>query len=90
VPKSKVRKKAVYTPPAEVLPSAATVSKKKGPSPTWYPVLIAVLLLLGLIYIVANYLAGERIPMMKTLGPWNFAVGFGLLIGGLGLAVRWR
>jgi Cell division protein CrgA len=90
VPKSKVRKKAVYTPPAEVLPSVATVAKKKGPSPTWYPVLIAVLLVLGLIYIVANYLAGDRIWGMKTLGPWNFAVGFGLLISGLGLAVRWR
>jgi hypothetical protein len=90
VPKSKVRKKAVYTPPSEVLPSAATVTKKKGPSPTWYPVLIAVLLLLGLVYIVANYLAGDTIWGMKELGPWNFAVGFGLLISGLGLAVRWR
>jgi cell division protein CrgA len=90
VPKSKVRKKAVYTPPAEVLPSAATVTKRKGPSPTWYPVLIAVLLVLGLIYIVINYLAGDTLPVFKTLGPWNFAVGFGLLIAGLGLAVRWR
>jgi hypothetical protein len=47
-------------------------------------------LLLGLIYIVVNYLAGERIPIMKDLGGWNFAVGFGLLVGGLGMAVRWR
>jgi hypothetical protein len=90
VPKSRVRKKTVYTPPPEVMPSAATVRKKKGPSPTWYPVLIAVLLVLGLAYIVTNYLAGDRVPVMKTLGGWNFAVGFGLLIAGLGLAVRWR
>ena len=90
MPKSRVRKKTVYTPPAEVMPSAATVRKKKGPSPTWYPVLIAVLLLLGLAYIVTNYLAGDRVPVMKSLGAWNFAVGFGLLISGLGMAVRWR
>jgi hypothetical protein len=72
------------------MPSAATVRKKKGPSPTWYPVLIAALLILGLAYIVTNYLGGDRVPVMKTLGGWNFAVGFGLLIAGLGLAVRWR
>jgi Cell division protein CrgA len=90
VPKSRVRKKTVYTPPPEVMPSAATVRKKKGPSPTWYPALIGVLLVLGLAYIVTNYLAGDRVPVMKSLGGWNFAVGFGLLIAGLGLAVRWR
>ena len=90
MPKSKVRKKAVYTPPAEVMPSAATVSKKKGPSPTWYPVMITVLLLLGLAYIVTNYLAGERVPVMKSLGAWNFAIGFGLMVTGLGLTTRWR
>ena len=89
MPKSRVRKKAVYTPPADVLPSAATQAKRKGPSPTWYPVLMVGLMLLGLIYIVLNYLAPD-LPVLKTLGNWNFAVGFGLMVGGLILAVRWR
>ncbi|MBI1759217.1 MAG: cell division protein CrgA [Actinobacteria bacterium] len=90
MPKSRVRKKAVYTPPSDVLPSSATVARKKGPSPAWYPAAMGVVLLLGLIYIVVNYLAGERVPVMKDLGGWNFAIGFGLLVGGLGMAVRWR
>lgn len=90
MPKSRVRKKAVYTPPAEVLPSRETVARKKGPSPTWYPVMIAVVLLLGLIYIVVDYLFGTRVPVMRDLGGWNFAIGFGLLVGGLGMAIRWR
>jgi hypothetical protein len=89
VPKSKVRKKAVYTPPANVLPTAATQAKRKGPSPTWYPVTMVVLMLLGLAYIVLNYLA-PNLAGIRSLGNWNFAVGFGLMIGGLGMAVRWR
>lgn len=89
MPKSKVRKKPVYTPPSSVLPSAAA-RRKKAPSPTWYPVLMVGVMLLGLAYITVNYLAGERVPVMKNLGAWNFAVGFGLLVTGLGLAVRWR
>ncbi|HSV67655.1 MAG TPA: cell division protein CrgA [Mycobacteriales bacterium] len=90
MPKSRVRKKSVYTPPSDVLPPATTQSRRKGPSPAWYPPAIGVVLVLGLAYIVTNYLAGDKVPIMKSLAGWNFAVGFGLLILGLGMAVRWR
>ena len=94
MPKSKVRKRAVYTPPADVLPSPARVNRRKGPSPTWYPVTMVVLMLLGLAYIVLNYLApnlaGEKIPVMKDINSWNFAIGLGLMVSGLFMAVRWR
>ena len=91
MPKSRVRKKAVYTPPVDVLPKASQITKKKGPSPTWYPVLMLVLMLLGLAYIVVYYIAGERVPVMKNLSAaWDFAIGFGLMVLGLGMAVRWR
>jgi hypothetical protein len=91
VPKSRVRKKAAYTPPSNVLPSAASVAKKKGPSPSWYPFVMVGLMLLGLAYIVVYYIANERVPGMKDLGAaWNFAIGFGLMVAGLGMAVRWR
>lgn len=89
MPKSKVRKKAVYTPPAEVLPKASVEAKRRGPSPTWYPIVMVVLMLLGLAYIVVNYLA-PNIWGLRTLGNWNFAVGFGLMVAGLSMAVRWR
>jgi hypothetical protein len=89
VPKSKVRKKTVYTPPPDVLPSAATREKRRGPSPAWYPILMITVMLLGLAYIVVNYLAPD-LPIFSDLGNWNFAVGFGLMVAGLILAVRWR
>lgn len=91
MPKSRVRKKPVYTPPSDVLPSVARITRKKGPSPAWYPILMVGLMLLGLVYIVVFYIAGERVPVMKNLhAAWNFAIGFGLMIFGLGMAVRWR
>jgi len=46
-------------------------------------------MLLGLAYIVVNYLAPD-LAGLRTLGNWNFAVGFGLMVGGLVMAVRWR
>jgi hypothetical protein len=30
------------------------------------------------------------VPVMQDLGAWNFAVGFGFMIIGLGMAVRWH
>jgi Cell division protein CrgA len=43
-----------------------------------------------LAWIVVYYLAGSSVPLMKDLGAWNFAVGFGLMVIGLGMAVRWH
>jgi len=92
VPKSKVRKKTTYQPsPASGIgASAAGGAKMAKPSPAWYPIVMAAFLLIGLAYIVVYYMAAESIPFMSSLGSWNFAVGFGFLIIGLGLAVRWR
>ncbi|UQX88573.1 cell division protein CrgA [Jatrophihabitans telluris] len=90
MPKSKVRKKPSYsaTPAAASGPSAS--NKQLRPSPTWYPVTLVVLLVVGLAYIVVYYMAGEHVPLMKDLGSWNFGVGFVFLLSGLIMAVRWR
>ncbi len=91
MPKSKVRKKSTYQPTPATGPGASAGSAKMPkPSPAWYPVVMAAFLLIGLAYIVVYYMAAESIPFMNSLGSWNFAVGFGFLVIGLGLAVRWR
>ncbi|WP_232661163.1 cell division protein CrgA [Pseudonocardia sp. TRM90224] len=88
MPKSKVRKKTVYTPPS----SDRTTTPVKLAGPT-HPVYIAVMLgmmLIGLAWLVVNYLAGNSIPFMATLGPWNFLIGFSLIVIGLLMTMRWR
>jgi len=90
VPKSKVRKKTSYAPSPAAASSTSTGGKIGKPSPPWYPIVMAAFLVLGLAYIVVYYMAAESIPFMNSLGSWNFAVGFGFLVIGLGMAVRWR
>ena len=89
MPKSRVRKKSVYTPPEGVLESRAAARAVK-PSPRWYAPLMVALMLIGLLWVVVYYVAGDRIPFMVDLGSWNFAVGFGFMIAGLVMSMRWR
>jgi hypothetical protein len=89
VPKSKVRKKDPAVPLA-LSSASATQTRTLAPSPTWYPLVMVAILVIGLAYLVAYYLASDRISFMNHLGAWNFAVGFGILVAGLIMAVRWR
>ena len=90
MPKSKVRKKSVYTPPEGVLQSRATQARAAQPSPRWYAPLMVTLMVLGLLWIVVFYVANDKIPFMQTLNGWNFAIGFGAMVAGLVMSMRWR
>lgn len=90
MPKSKVRKK----PDTPARTASSPTSRALAPSPPWYPIVMAAVLLLGLAYMVVYYLTSSgtdpHIPIMASLGSWNFAVGFGVMLLGLVMAVRWR
>ena len=88
MPKSKVRKKAPYTAPADRLTPVKV--KSAGPSHPVYVAVMLAVMLLGLAWLVVNYIAGDRIPIMKDLGNWNFAIGFALMISGLLMTMKWR
>ena len=92
MPKSKVRKKS--DAPVRSSQTLSTSTRAMAPSPTWYPIVMAVVLLAGLAYLVVYYLTNSgtspEIGFMDDLGAWNFAVGFGVMLLGLVMAVRWR
>jgi hypothetical protein len=88
MPKSKVRKKAVYTPPADRRTPVKV--RAAGPSHPVYISVMLVMMLLGLAWLVVNYIAGDKVPVMKDLGSWNFGIGFALMISGLLMTMRWR
>jgi hypothetical protein len=90
VPKSKVRKKSVYTPPKGTLPGSAARAAAAAPSPRWYAPLMVALMLIGLVWIVVFYVAGDKVPFMNAIGAWNFAIGFGAMVIGLVMSMRWR
>ena len=83
MPKSRVRKRAVYTPPP---PKSA----KRKVSPPWVGPTIVVCLVFGLAWIAVYYITQGSFPGMSALGSWNLVVGFGFVISGVILSTRWR
>lgn len=91
MPKSKVRKKASYTPPRTAGGGTGTApAKVAGPSHPVYVAVMLGLMLAGLLWLVVNYLAGDQIAFMVQLGSANFLIGFALIVIGLFMTMRWR
>ena len=88
MPKSKVRSKTEYTDAAV---SRTPVKVKATPTARWYIIVMLGLMIVGLLWLVTYYIAGERIPFMQSLETWqNFAIGFGLAVVGLLMTMNWR
>lgn len=87
MPKSRVRQKKVYTPPTDVVPRVTRVSRK--PSGIWLPVVAVSLIVVGIGWLVVFYLSQGEYPVLSWRY-WNLAVGFGAMVGALGLLARWR
>ncbi len=89
MPKSKVRKKAAYTAPPVDKRTPEVVRATSPTGPIYLGVMLG-LMVLGLIWLVVNYLVGEDLEFFRALGAWNFAIGFALIVGGLLMTMRWR
>lgn len=87
MPKSQIRKKKVYTPPAEVRPAAEAARRK--PSPQWVPISAVALIGVGILWLVLFYISAGSIPV-QAWGYWNLVVGFGAMVSSLAILSRWR
>src|SRR3981189_174485 len=94
VPKSTVRKKKVYTPPAELRPQTAAAARK--PSPPRLPATAVSLIVFAIAYLTVYYLTGQWFDLgtsfsfLADLSYWNLAIGFGAMIAALILLSKWR
>lgn len=88
MPKAKVTAESVAVSQGNA--NRTPVKVNSGGTPMWYKILMFGLMLAGLGWLVVNYIAGEHISLMLELGPWNYAVGFGLFIVGLLMTMGWR
>lgn len=88
MPKSRVRKK--NDGPAPKPSGSGAGPAKKGPSPAWLVPLMLALFGIGVLWLVVYYVSGGEAPVIRDLGPWNLAVGFGFIIAGFGLSTQWR
>ncbi|MEU7741035.1 MULTISPECIES: cell division protein CrgA [unclassified Nonomuraea] len=81
MPKSKARKKAVYTPPQK--------SQQVTVSPRWLAPTMVVSWILGILWIAVYYVAPSA-PFIGDLHNWNLLIGFVFIIFGVVLSTRWR
>ena len=88
MPESKARKskKPAYTPPTSPTPTAVKIG-----NPGWLAPTMVTMFLLGLLWIVVFYLAGNQVPVMQDLGNLeNVLIGFGLIGVGFALSTKWQ
>jgi hypothetical protein len=85
VPKSRVRKTEVYTPPPKR-------SARKQVSPRWLAPTMVSLMIVGVIWLVIGYITNYDFPGMSAMGGQggNLGEGFGLLVLGLARATHWK
>lgn len=94
MPKSSVRKKKVYSPPAELRPQVAAATRK--PSPSWVPATAVGLIIFAIAWLVTYYLTGqwfdlgESFLFLAEITYWNLIIAFGAMIAALVILSRWR
>lgn len=84
MPKSRIRKKADFTPPPE---KTTAVKLKTGRG--WVAPLMLALFVIGLAWIVIFYVTQGSLPL-QVLGNWNIVVGFGFIAGGFVVSTQWK
>ncbi|MER6121216.1 cell division protein CrgA [Streptomyces sp. NPDC001795] len=84
MPKSRIRKKADYTPP----PSKQAANIKLSSHGWVVPVMLA-MFLIGLAWIVVFYVTDGSLPI-HALRNWNIVVGFGFIAAGFGVSTQWK
>lgn len=56
----------------------------------WAAPAMVVCAVIGLVWIVTFYTAGNDIPLMRDLGGWNLLVGMGFIVAAFGFAMKWE
>jgi hypothetical protein len=84
VPKSRIRKKADYTPPAAKQTTAIKLNSR-----AWVAPVMLAMFVLGLAWIVLFYVTDGSLPV-TSLKNWNIVVGFAFIAAGFGVSTQWK
>lgn len=84
MPKSRIRKKADFTPPLAKTGTAIKLSNRN-----WVAPLMLAFFIVGLAWIVLFYVTQGDLPV-DALGNWNIVVGFGFIAGGFVVSTQWK
>ncbi|WP_328914800.1 MULTISPECIES: cell division protein CrgA [unclassified Streptomyces] len=85
MPKSRIRKKADFTPP----PAKSATAIKLGGGINWVAPVMLAFFIVGLAWIVLFYVTQGSLPI-DALNNWNIVVGFGFIAGGFVVSTQWK
>ncbi|MEU5214845.1 cell division protein CrgA [Streptomyces sp. NPDC020807] len=84
MPKSRIRKKADFTPPP-----AKQATNIKLTNSSWVAPVMLALFAIGLVWIVVFYVTDGSMPI-ESISNWNIVVGFGFIAAGFGVSTQWK
>ncbi|MBO1030628.1 cell division protein CrgA [Tessaracoccus sp. SD287] len=91
---SKVSKSAATKKKTKkVVEDAEKRRERKRMAPTsrrWVPPVFIAVGLLGGLWLVTYYIAGNQIPFMSELGDWNVLIGMGLMAAAFAISTLWK
>lgn len=91
---SKVSKSAATKKKTKkVVEDAEKRRERKRLAPTsrrWVPPVFIAVGLLGGLWLVTYYIAGNQIPFMSELGDWNVLIGMGLMAAAFAISTLWK
>jgi len=90
VPESRTRKAAEQKQRLKLRQEARQKRVKAPASRRWVPPTFIAVGLLGVLWLIVYYVAGQSIPIMSDLGNWNILIGMGLMAAAFGIATLWR
>lgn len=95
MPESKVRKEAADKKVAKTKAATGkqhTKNKARMSAGTrdWVPWVFIPVGLLGVLWLLVFYIAGNRVPGMQDLDNWNYLIGIGLIATSFGIATLWK
>jgi len=97
VPESKVRKEAADKLAAKRRRDTAVKRQENAKkfarisgSRDWVPFVFVPLGLIGVVWLILYYVAGNTLWGMRSLGQWNFLIGIGCIAGAFIVATAWK
>lgn len=83
MPESRNRHKPAYTPPPRKSSEQARRQRR------WVAPVMVACFIVGLLWVVLFYVAGDQVPGLSALGNWNILIGMGLIACGFVVSTQW-
>ena len=69
--------------------SRDTRDQEESRNPSWIVPVMLGFIVVGLLWVVVFYISGSMLPI-ESIGPWNIAIGFGIMFIGFIMTTKWK